>query len=100
LVIAVYRLRVKNWETLQQAWHIICTLHRPCCARRMGLFRNGGDASQGLVLIEYANLDALLEPATWQELLAQCLDLDSIKEDTWEDIECSFWPDQMSSPSP
>jgi hypothetical protein len=99
LVIAVYHLRVANWQTLQQAWHAISTLHRPRSARRMGLFRGSNDASRGLVLIEYADLDALSEPITWQEPLAQCLDPGGIEEEIWEDIESPFWPDQMSAPA-
>ncbi len=87
MILVALQARVTDWKALQLAWHESCTAHRPRLVRRMSLYRNGHDASQVLVLIEYPDESAHNGTDAWQMPLAPCLDFESIEMRMWEVIE-------------
>jgi hypothetical protein len=89
LILIAVHARVIDWKALQVAWQDCCASYRPRLALRMTLFRNGHDASQALMLIEYIDESADSMSNAWQAPLLRCLDSCSVQEHVWEVIQYS-----------
>ena len=89
MILVAIQARVTDWKALQLAWRDCCVSHRTPLVRHMRLYRNGHNASQALIVIEYADESAFDGSKAWQTPLRACIDAHSIQEHLWETIECS-----------
>ena len=88
MILVAIQARVTDWKALQLAWRDCCVSHQTPLVRHIALYRNGHDASQALMLIEYADESAHDGSNVWQIPLWACLNIHSIQKHLWEAVEC------------